>query len=740
MKKFISFSSFIAASALSLAFAFSIITVAHVHADTSASQSPTVSCYSWTGASAIGTSTASINDTVGWYAQVINGTTTNNTYTFYWLNNSTGVTDTHHYTQGNDKEFTSFSTAGLKSMYVAAIDTNGKNTGWESCPLVNVLPISISSCAPSPATATVGANVVWNSSVSGGKAPYSYRWYNPATGVVDTHSSINGTFYSNTVSSDSDTVSYNATGTKYMGIDVTSSAGESTGWKWCSSPVTVTANTAQPTVNVYYPTANSTFTVGSPIQLGFSSSNALATFDVQLGGKAYGHDYGNVNAPESGAKLNFTIPSDALPSNYTTLSGYQFEIYYNGSLIAYSPSFTINSSILSQSSSTVPTASCTPSASSITTGSSVTWNGTVSGGTAPYNFYWNNNDSGVTDTHASIGGTTNSESASYASAGSKYMGIAVIDAKGQGSGWKWCSSPVTVTAVTPTNPVTAGPTVTCVVWSDPTVNIGQTAGWAAQVYNGTSSLYYTFYWLNNSTGVTDTHHNTHGNDNDFMSFSTAGSKSMYVAAIDQNGVNTGWKACPSITVTGGQTNTSTNTNTSVSASQTNTSSNTSANTTVTGSSGNTASASAGQTTTVNSSNSSNSSSQNTGSTQTTAVTTPAVTAPTVSCTPSSSSASIGSNVTWNGTVSGGTAPYTFYWSNNATGVTDTHASITGTTDSDATSYSATGSKYMGIAVIDSKGQNTGWKWCSSPVTVATVYTDNFTGAILNAWNSIKSLF
>jgi len=107
--------------------------------------------------------------------------------------------------------------------------------------------------------------------------------------------------------------------------------------------ITLTSSTQQPTVSVYYPTANSTFTVGSPIQLGFSSSNALATFDVQLGGKAYGHDYGNVNAPESGARLNFTVPTDALPSNYSSLSGYQFQIYYNGSLVASSPSFTINS-------------------------------------------------------------------------------------------------------------------------------------------------------------------------------------------------------------------------------------------------------------------------------------------------------------------------------------------------------------------------------------------------------------
>jgi hypothetical protein len=119
------------------------------------------------------------------------------------------------------------------------------------------------------------------------------------------------------------------------------------------------------------------FTAGSSIQLGFSSSNPLATFDVQLIGKAYVYDYGNVNPPEAGGKLNFTLPSNALPSNYTSLSGYEFLIYYNGSQIASSPSFTITAPA-----TTAPVASATIDPGSLTTTSATpTITGTAVGET-----------------------------------------------------------------------------------------------------------------------------------------------------------------------------------------------------------------------------------------------------------------------------------------------------------------------------------------------------------------------
>ena len=135
----------------------------------------------------------------------------------------------------------------------------------------------------------------------------------------------------------------------------------SSGAVLATGTLTVTTTSGQPTVSIYYPTSSSVFTAGSSIQLGFSSSNPLATFDVQLIGKAYVYDYGNVNPPEAGGKLNFTLPSNALPSNYTSLSGYEFLIYYNGSQIASSPSFTITAPA-----TTAPAASATIDQSSLT--------------------------------------------------------------------------------------------------------------------------------------------------------------------------------------------------------------------------------------------------------------------------------------------------------------------------------------------------------------------------------------
>ena len=158
-----------------------------------------------------------------------------------------------------------------------------------------------------------------------------------------------------------------------------------------------TSSSTQPSVSIYYPTASSTFIVGSSIQLGFSSSNPLATFDVQLGGKAYGYDYGNVNPPEVGTLLNFKVPSDALPTNYTSLSGYTFQIYYNGSFVAVSPSFTIISATSTQPRIIVasPTASSTFSSPTSTIPFSWSWSGVNISNVAPVAYLLDQNGNTV---------------------------------------------------------------------------------------------------------------------------------------------------------------------------------------------------------------------------------------------------------------------------------------------------------------------------------------------------------
>jgi hypothetical protein len=84
---------------------------------------------------------------------------------------------------------------------------------------------------------------------------------------------------------------------------------------------------------------------------------------------------------------------------------------------------------------------------------------------------------------------------------------------------------------------------------------------------------------------------------------------------------------------------------------------------------------------------------------------------TVDCFPNLSLASINKPVIWTISATGGKAPYSYYWSDATTNIDPIH------TVSLSRSYPTIGKKYMGIAVIDAAGTNSGWKFCSKIVSV-----------------------
>jgi uncharacterized protein YchJ len=187
-------------------------------------------------------------------------------------------------------------------------------------------------------------------------------------------------------------------------------------------------------------------------------------------------------------------------------------------------------------------ASCNTTSPSAKTGDNVIWNAVVSNGVSPYTFYWNNSSTGVTDTHPSINGTSDSDTVTYNASGTKYMGLAVIDSKGQKADWAFCSNPVTV--IVPPIPQNI-PTVSSCAPTPLTTSIGSNVKWNAVISGGTGP--YTFYWNNSSTNVTDTHPSISGtSDSDTVSYSTAGSKYMGLAVIDSKGKKADWAFCPGV--------------------------------------------------------------------------------------------------------------------------------------------------------------------------------------------------
>ncbi len=104
---------------------------------------------------------------------------------------------------------------------------NGSNGGISSsCSARMIPPITSYTCSPSPKSTTVGSKVTWTASISGGLAPYVFRW-SDITNIIDP--------------SNSSIVirNYKTSGIKNMSLQIKDGADQLTRWIQCSTSVLV---------------------------------------------------------------------------------------------------------------------------------------------------------------------------------------------------------------------------------------------------------------------------------------------------------------------------------------------------------------------------------------------------------------------------------------------------------------------------------------------------------------------
>ena len=128
-------------------------------------------------------------------------------------------------------------------------------------------------------------------------------------------------------------------------------------------------------------------------------------------------------------------------------------------------------------------ASCSPSPTSTTTGSNINWISTVTGGTPPYTYYWND---GTTDTNH-----LSSTIRNYNTDGSKSMSLQVVDSLLHVSPLIQCSPNSTISTPTITS-ISCRPLQT-------QVTIGNNVKWISTVSGGTPP--YTYNWWDKSSNA-----------------------------------------------------------------------------------------------------------------------------------------------------------------------------------------------------------------------------------------------
>ncbi|OHA20461.1 MAG: hypothetical protein A2836_02715 [Candidatus Taylorbacteria bacterium RIFCSPHIGHO2_01_FULL_45_63] len=130
------------------------------------------------------------------------------------------------YTGGNTSFTDSSLTPGSAHSYrVVATSPSGNSApSNQASANASTCPTLSASCLPSPTSATTGSTVTWNSSISGGVSPYTYVWSgsDSLTGNGPAVSKV-----------------YNTAGSKTASVNVSSSDGQTTGVRACTTAVTV---------------------------------------------------------------------------------------------------------------------------------------------------------------------------------------------------------------------------------------------------------------------------------------------------------------------------------------------------------------------------------------------------------------------------------------------------------------------------------------------------------------------
>jgi hypothetical protein len=271
-------------------------------------------------------------------------------------------------------------------------------------------------CSVSLSDSVTGSPVTWSAKVLGGKAPYSYYWYDQ-----DGQSSVRNS---------SLTKSYTSTGMKWMGVAIIDANNVSSGWKVCSSQTNVRAP--------------QTFTYDCAPDTSNTSWGYQVHWTASVSGGTPPYSYYWVN--RKGELKNFSI------------SAFSDEYESAGEKNTWLAVFDANQNTLGwkQCSKTVHyvepnqpvtpiSYDCAPSKTSLTLGEEVLWQATVSGGTPPYSYFWNGTDDAFTDFFSG-----QRAARKYATTGTKFMGLGIVDANGVSTGFKFCSQNVAIPQIADT--------------------------------------------------------------------------------------------------------------------------------------------------------------------------------------------------------------------------------------------------------------------------------------------------
>lgn len=352
-------------------------------------------------------------------------------------------------------QFGGASTPGGESSMFAIV---GSTTQVPTTPNTDTgQPLSVV-CTGTPSQ-TAGNALSWVAQAAGGQTPYSYSWsmYNDVLRYVDGNGATASYL-----------VSYQNTGAKQAAIKVTDGVSR-TAYATCVGNVPVVSTTPVPPTTPTNPTTPqaifgsitpSTFCAapGAPITFTVrTSGTGITSRTVEKDTNSDGI-FGEVASWGAGVGTNTYVTNEA-----STYSGtYSFRLLINGQ-VRDSVNVTVSSQcapVTTPTNPTTPTPPPTPTNSlpltatcsatpSSTVGYGLNWNATVSGGTAPYFYYW-----ALYNDYTQIGsGSTRSQalSAVYKTSGLKEAYFTVIDYTGKPMP---ASCTGTVQAVTPPPPTT----------------------------------------------------------------------------------------------------------------------------------------------------------------------------------------------------------------------------------------------------------------------------------------------
>jgi len=361
-------------------------------------------------------------------------------YTYQWYENGSLVSGA----TSSSWTFTPPST-GVYFIYVKATDGVSEVALSSNAQLtVEPAPSILVTIIPSSAVIDLDQFVPFNSSVTGGKSPFTYQWYLNGSAVQGATSSLWGF------------VPFSGVGHYQVWLNVTDSLGNEAR----SNVACVTVNSL-PTVSI------SPTTVVMDV-----GQSQVFTSTVSGGTPPYSYQWvldGSVVFGATGTSWMFT-PSSA--GNYT--------VYL---VIKDTAGSLGESNRASVDVNTKPTVTISPSPVTMDVGQSQAFTSNVSGGTSPYSYQWYLDNSPIS------GATSASWTYTPSSPGSHTVYLKITDA-------------VNATAISNTVPVTVnGPLSVTILPTSVTLDVGQSKLFNSTVSGGTSPFTYQWYSNGSPTGT-----------------------------------------------------------------------------------------------------------------------------------------------------------------------------------------------------------------------------------------------